>query len=111
MFRIQMKWAALVSVIACAAVLAQPGRAAAQSDRPPGLKGYALVQWMDERRTRAPLRGEPSRNVGVTRSYSYPQPHVYVQSQYLYRPTYAFTTSAVPTGTWGGPVGWPCGGR
>jgi hypothetical protein len=114
MFLVQSKSAALIVALACAAVLAQPGRAAAQSDRPPGLKGYALVQWMDEHRSRSSpsVRGPQSWTYAAPRAYAYPQSFAYVQPHYGYVPSHTFAPPAARTVVRGAPVlSSPCGGR
>lgn len=108
MFIIRMKSAAVVALLAWAVVLVAPGLASAQSDRPPGLKGYALAQWMDAHRTRpTPSVYTPSfgPTVSVRPSLAYPKRH----SGYT---PYTLTLPADPNPVWVAPVRLPpCGGR
>ena len=113
-FLVRTKSAALVALVAWAAVLVVPGRAAAQSDRPPGLKGYALVQWMDEHRARSSpaVRSQPSRASVFSRTYAVsPQPYEYAQPHAGYVTSYTFARPADPYPAWVAPVRRSCGGR
>lgn len=111
MFLVQTKPAALVAALACAALLAQPGRASAQSGRPPGLKGYALVQWMDEHRSSRSVRGQQSRTYAAPRAYAYPQSFGPTEPHFGHAPAYRFAPPTAPTVVGGGPVVWRCGRR
>lgn len=111
MFLVQTKPAALVAALACAALLAQPGRASAQSGRPPGLKGYALVQWMDEHRSGRSVRSQPPRTYPAPRAYAYPQSFVPAGPHYGYGPSYRFAPPPAPAVVWNGTVVWRCGRR
>lgn len=113
MFRTRVKPAAGVALLAWAVVLVAPARASAQSDRPPGLKGYALVQWMDAHRTRPTptAYAQPfGPSVYIRPSVVYPQHLASVQPRYWYAPSRTFTLPAAPAWVTPGRMS-PCGGR